>query len=203
MGKTCTSTHSHFCTSDVTKTTKNSKPKINYKYLESRLEKWKNGNLLSIFEEAEAVQLRLKKKKVKKDANRQKSFFSLMILGKVGEAAKFIDNDDSIKGVHSLSEEIKQILLEKHPKSRDAIDEALLQVTSTPPQPIIYEAMTSEIVMRIAKNMKGTGGPTQVDADLWRHFLCSKAYGNAPSELCQAVAYLTKGSVANTSILLA
>lgn len=46
--------------------------------------------------------------------------------------------------------------------------------------------------MRIAKNMKGSGGPTQVDSEIWRHLLCSKAYGNAPTDLCQSIADLTK-----------
>ena len=41
-----------------------------------------------------------------------------MLLGKVGDAAKKINNDDSIKGVHELNNEIRDILQEKHPQAR-------------------------------------------------------------------------------------
>ena len=115
-----------------------------------------------------------------------------MMFGKVGQAAKFINNEDSVKGVHSHTEEIKQILLTRHPKSREAVEEILTPNTSTPPEPIIYEEITAEKVMKVAKDMKGSGGPTQVDSEIWRHFLCSKAYGKASEETCQAIADVTK-----------
>ena len=36
-----------------------------------------------------------------------------MSLGKLGDAAKKVNNEDSIKGVHPLTEKIKEILQEK------------------------------------------------------------------------------------------
>ena len=176
------------------KPTKKSKRRTDAKYLTTRLERWEKGDLLSIINEIEAAQKILKKdpQKKKREANRQKTFISLMMFGKVGQAANFINNEDSVKGVHTLTEDLKQILLEKHPKSRDIVEETLLPDTSTPPEPIIYEGITSEEVLKVAKNMKGSGGPTQVDSEIWRHFLCSKAYGKASIECCEAIADLTK-----------
>ena len=40
--------------------------------------------------------------------------------------------------------------------------------------------------------MKGSGGPTQVDADLWKDLTCSKAFGKAPEQLCVAIADTAK-----------
>ena len=56
----------------------------------------------------------------------------------------------------------------------------------------MFEEITAQAVYRIAKNMRGSGGPTLIDSDTWKQLLCSKAYGNAATGLCQAVADLAK-----------
>ena len=68
-------------------------------------------------DEAAEIQRRIKTKTNtdKTEAN-QKAFVNLMLLGKLRDAAKKINNDDSIKGVHSLDDNIKAILQKKHPK---------------------------------------------------------------------------------------
>ena len=48
------------------------------------------------------------------------------------------------------------------------------------------------MVQKTARNIRGSGGPTLVDSDMWKHFLCSKQFGKASVDLCQAVADLTK-----------
>ena len=40
--------------------------------------------------------------------------------------------------------------------------------------------------------MKGSGGPTHVDSEIWKQFLCSRVFGKAGEDLCQAVADLAK-----------
>ena len=84
------------------------------------------------------------------------------------------------------------ILQEKYPKGREVDENIILEQTSAPPQPVIFEAITAESVQKVAKNMKGSGGPSLVDADTWKDFLCSKAFGNTSLQLCQAVADLAK-----------
>ena len=59
-----------------------------------------------------------------------------MFIGKVGQACKFVDNSNAVVGVHKVSDEIKQILAEKHPHSEDISSEALLPVTKEPPNPV-------------------------------------------------------------------
>ena len=171
-----------------------SKPREHSKYLASRLEKWKNGDMRSLMDENNEIQKRLKSRKNGGDKGdqKQKSFVKLMLLGKIGDAAKKINNEDSIKGVHDLDEEIKNILQQKHPPSKDPAEHIILPQTSARPQPVMYEEITADFVYRTAKRMKGSGGPTLIDSDAWKQFLCSKANGKAGTDLCQAVADMTK-----------
>ena len=44
----------------------------------------------------------------------------------------------------------------------------------------------------LQKRYKAQGGPTLIDADGWKHILCSKSYGNASTDLCNTIADLAK-----------
>ena len=82
--------------------------------------------------------------------------------------------------------------MEKHPKAKEASNDILLPPNATEPQPVIYEEIDGIAVYNAAKRMQGSGGPTHIDADGWKHILCSKSYGNASTELCNAIADLAK-----------
>ena len=114
-----------------------------------------------------------------------------MLVGKVSQAMKFINNDDLTLGVHPINSIIKELLQEKHPKGREALNEILL-TESAPSLPVIYEEIDADKVYKAALNLQGSGGPSLIDADGWRHMLCSKAYGNASTYLCQGIADLAK-----------
>ena len=115
-----------------------------------------------------------------------------MLLGKVSQAMKFINNDDTTAGVHPITDDIKALLQEKHPVGQPADLQILLPDTETVPQPVIYEEIDGEAVYKAAKNIQGSGGPTLIDADGWSHILCSKSYGKSSVELCDAIANLAK-----------
>ena len=113
-----------------------SKPRDHSKYLTTRLARWKEGQLPSLMDETNEIQRRLKAKMKsnntkKEDEQSQKAFVKLMLLGKIGDAAKKVNNEDSVKGVHQLNDEIKKILQEKHPEGRSSIPDVLLPQTST------------------------------------------------------------------------
>ena len=72
----------------------NSKPKDNVRYLLSRLERWEKGDIMSIFNETNEVQKRMRKTLTNRETAKEKSFLRLMMFGKIGPAAKFINNDD-------------------------------------------------------------------------------------------------------------
>ena len=115
-----------------------------------------------------------------------------MLLGKVSQAMKFVNSEDETRGVHSLTEEIKELLQQKHPKAREVCEEILLPQTALEPEDVIYEEIDGTAVYKAAKQIQGSGGPTLIDADGWRHILCSKSYGKASSDLCEAIADLAK-----------
>ena len=117
-----------------------SKPRENAKYLTSRLERWKDGNLESLMAETKEIQQRIKPydKDSKQEKSNQKMFVNLMLFGKLGDAAKKVNNEDSIKGVHELSEEIKNILQQKHPQSKEPADDILLPQTSISGEHVLF-----------------------------------------------------------------
>ena len=174
------------------KPSKKSKARDHTKYLMSRLEKWKQGNLQYLLAEGKEIQKRLRKNKSKKLESKQKSFLRLMSARKVGQVTKLINNNDMVVGVHSISDDIKEALAKKHPKAEKLFPEVLLQIDKPLPNPVIYENITAESIQRASKNLQGSGGPTLVDADAWKLFLCSRAYGKHPFHLAEAVAGLAK-----------
>ena len=169
-----------------------SKAKDNAKYLLSRLDRWKKGDLNSILVENIIIQNRLQKSLKVKEESKQKGFCRLMMAGKVGQAMKLINNEDSVVGVHSLSEDVKKILEDKHPPGEEASSEILLPNNNPDIQNIIFEEINADIVKTAARNLHGSGGPTLLDSDGWKHILCSKVYGKSSYQLCEAIAELTK-----------
>ena len=73
------------------------------KYLEKRLEYWKAGDLDSILSENREIQKKLRKTQDKKKESKEKAFNRLILLGKLSQAAKFVDSESETKGVHSLT----------------------------------------------------------------------------------------------------
>ena len=163
-----------------------SKPRDNAKFLALRLKKWNEGEIDAIMSEDKEIQKRLKKSFERKEESRDRAFLRNMLLGKIGPAAKFINNEDAVKGVHNLNEEIKTILLSKHPEGNEIDPSTLLPKTNEgEPEAVIYEEIDAELVRKTANRMKGSGGPTQIDSDMWKDFTGAKTLGKAPEQLCQ------------------
>ena len=167
-----------------------SKAKDHLKYLERRLKLWNAGDFAALLAENDEIQKRRSQDERKE--SREKAFCRLMFMGKVSQAMKFIDNENNTCGVHTLTEEIKELLLEKHPKAREPSNEILLPTVATEPDPVVFEEIDGTAVYNAAKNLQGSGGPTLIDADGWKHILCSKSFGNASTELCDAIADMAK-----------
>ena len=165
-----------------------SKARDHAKYLLARLEKWTNGDLKGLLDEARVIQEKLKRRKKADDSSRQKGFSRLMMVGKVGQAMKLINNEDSVVGVHTLNRRIKSLLQEKHPEAQIPPADILLPVTAPKAQPVVFEEISAELVEKAALRVKGSGGPTHMDSDGWKHILCSKSYGRLPFQLCGAIA---------------
>ena len=53
-------------------------------------------------DEARVIQDKLKRRKQSEKSSIQKGFSRLMMVGKVGQAMKLINNEDAVVGVHTL-----------------------------------------------------------------------------------------------------
>lgn len=176
----------------IQKPSKKSKAKDHAKYLASRLEKWSKGELKELISECFEIQTRITKSKARKIESKHKAFCRLMFQGKVGQACKYITNDSSVTGVHIMDKVIKKALHDKHPRAEDADNDALLQITTPEPENVIFEQLSAEIVQTCCRKLSGSGGPTLVDSDLWKYFVCSRAYGNHSYNLAEAISGLAK-----------
>ena len=170
-----------------------SKARDHYRYLSQRLEKWKNGDLEVLMDEAREIQKRHQKAVSAKCNNKRKLFCQFMLLGKVAQATKLINQEDSVVGVHEITDEIIQILQDKHPKAAHNSDsDTTTRTDHANIQPVIFEQIDESVIQAAAKSTFGSGGPSQVDADGWKHILCSKFYGKESASLCQAIACVAK-----------
>ena len=57
---------------------------------------------------------------------------------------------------------------------------------------MIFEETTGETVQKNSKKFICSGGPSIIDSDIRKDFLCSKSFGNASLQLCQAIADVAK-----------
>ena len=94
--------------------------------------------------------------------------------------------------MHQINECVLSKLKDKHPPASEANCKVQMEITKDPPVPVIFEEISAELVQKVTKQIQGSGGPTKVDADFFKHILCSKFYGKKSENLCIAVADLTK-----------
>ena len=162
-----------------------SKARDNSKYLSSRLEMWKVGDLNGLMSQSREIQKRVQNELKSRNTNRAKRFSQLMLLGKVAQATRLINNEDAIIGVHQITPSIIKTLQDKHPKCSRRSGQAF-----TPPVPVesvIFEQIDGKTIQDAAKSTFGSAGPTLIDADGWKHILCSKSYGKTNDYLAQSI----------------
>ena len=82
------------------------------------------------------------------------------------------------------------MLLEKHPKAKPVLSEALVQSPYEPVHPVRFEALTADLLKNVALHAHGSAGPSGLDSDCWRR-LCS-CFKNASSSLCHSLACVAR-----------
>ena len=169
-----------------------SKNRDHVRYLEKRLSWWKEGKLEELIEEGKAIQKSLMKLNESKRQSELKAFTRLMLQGQLKKALKFVDEDDSIVGVHELTPEIITELERKHPKQEPVDERVILPEQNFIVQPVIFERIDSEAIIKSAQNIHGSGGPTRIDADTWKNMICSKAHGSEGMQLAEEIAILSR-----------
>ena len=169
-----------------------SKAKDHTRYLNKRIELWKSGKVSEIMSECKEIQKRLVKSKRRQQQSILKGFTNLMLLGKVKQAIKLIDSDSEITGVHEITERIKDVLKKKHPDGGEIDESAVLKDNHPVVESVIFENINQDLVKKAAKTTFGSGGPTQVTADLWKFIICSKSFGNCSDFLAEEIAILAR-----------
>ena len=167
-----------------------SKARANSTYLSARLDLWKAGDFNGLIAQSREIQKRAQKAAATRTTNKVKLFSQLMFMGKVSQATRLINNEDSIVGVHQVTPNIIKTLQDKHPKCVPRSGPAQTPAVSV--QPVIFEEIDGQSIQDAAKSTFGSGGPTQIDADGWKHILCSKSYGKASDTLAQTIADMAK-----------
>ena len=87
---------------------------------------------------------------------------------------------------------MNEILNTKHPKAEPCHDDVLLPKNAEVVETVIFEEIDGELVKRAAKRTYGSGVPTKIDADTWKHLLCSKYYGALSDTLASDIANFAK-----------
>ena len=57
---------------------------------------------------------------------------------------------------------------------------------------MIFESIDLELVYKTAKMINGSGGPTLIDSECWKHLLCSNNFKVQQKNLCDAIAKLAQ-----------
>ena len=173
------------------KPSKTSKTKDHKSHLMRRLQMWKEGSIEGLVKEGKAIQKRLVSGKRQNTQNLSRTFTNLVLQGKVSAACKLINQNNC--GPLEINENVLDALKEKHPQAKEARQDAVVE-NPTPRfvQPIIFEGIDGSLVGKSAKNIKGSGGPTKIDADTWKQMLCSKSFSPASQNLCDEIAIFTR-----------
>ena len=141
--------------------------------------------------EAETIQQRLTSNNDLKNIAVSKKFAKLMGKGNINGSLKLLTNNMT-NGILPLDEKTLYSLKQKHPQSKPACEEALINDKPPVIHPIIFDDMNEELVRKAVIKTKGRSSPSGLDADGWRKMLTSKVLGNYPSDLCKAIADFIK-----------
>lgn len=177
-----------------------SKSRDHLKCLERRLKLWNDGNLEDLYNEGKAIQNQLKKSQKKPETpNIPKLFDKLMGLGKIRDAMRLVRGSNINDGVMEPEDiignkTVLEVLKEKHP-NRTHFQESSLVPPETDEcpslsHPILFEEIDGHKIRKIVMKMHGAGGPSAIDANIWRRF-CTGFHKDS-EQLCQAIATISK-----------
>ena len=145
--------------------------------LEKRLVLWKEGEIQKLIREGQVIQHRIgKQSKHTNSQDRSKVFAKLVLEGRINSALRFL-NESSSGGVLPLTDEVMSQLREKHPPPQPANLGSLLfgPVVDDFPKSI-YNEIDGEMIRQAALKTKGSGGPSNIDANGFRRILACKSF---------------------------
>ena len=160
--------------------------------LAKRLVLWKKGEDDTILREGRMIQRRLGDSRRATDPpNRAKIFANLVMTGQVNLALRYL-SDDQGGGILPLSDDVMEQLKEKHPKPQVVqLGSLLFGPIKDIPDTLYYE-INEDMVRDAALRTKGSCGPSGVNANSFRRILTCKSFKRSGTELCEAIASMTK-----------
>ena len=170
--------------------------------LERRLRAWRAGDVEGLLKEGRTIQHCLPpyggaESAKEREEKRATTFARLVLAGKMHAAIRYL-SDSNHNGLLSLdelcgTENVRSVLAEKHPEARPVQKDALLSTEEMDLQtvhPVLFEQITADKVRSAALRIKGTAGPSGVDAAGWRRILVS--FHRESDNLCTAIAAFTR-----------
>jgi hypothetical protein len=171
------------------------------KCLERRIDMWKKGQIDDLFTEAKLLQQRAADnfRISKKDEDTAHSFANLIFQGKIKDALRLLSSTPSggplsPDTVLSACDDrtVFEELCGKHPKGKDICPSAIVSENdhTCPSHPVIFDALDGAVIKDIASHMKGSAGPSGLDAEDWRQMCCS--FKDVSDHLCNTLANTAK-----------
>ena len=147
---------------------------------------------------AEAVPHKNTRRPTTGEQDTARKFGNCMSTGRVNEALRILSESEAEprSGVLQLDEvitlkdgetmSVKDLLVEKHPSKHSASAVTLIGGECPQVNTIRFEGFTPALLQQVAKECRGSTGPSGLDSDAWRR-LCSSCKG-ASTAICQALA---------------
>ena len=160
-----------------------SKAKEHTKLLEERLRLWKNGQFNELHRQARTIQQKLKSGKRRTNDDIVRIFSKLMFEGKVSAALKFLDEN-----AHNAVLDPNEEVLQPQEISKDALIKGPLMKIN----PAKYFDIDEQLVLKAANTTKGSGGPSQLDAQQWKRMPTSNQFKNEAKDFRDSLACFAK-----------
>ena len=174
------------------------KPKEHSISLSRRMSLWQAGEFDKLVREARYIQECYGSRRRSRTPEQVSKIFSkLMLEGKVNAAMRLLDETNS-GDVLSLSNEVLEELLKKHPASQPADESTLIRGEVPFVDPAVFANIDKASVAGAAMYTKGAAGPSGLDALGWRHVLVSQNYGYTGKELRESIASMTRNLATRT-----
>ena len=121
-----------------------------------------------------------------------------MFQGKCNSAVSILVEDKNSGGVLNENDKlpsgeiVSDVLCEKHPKAQGLNQEALIAQPTPPttPNAVVFDCLDADLIYHVAKQTKGSAGPSGLNAHAWRKLCCS--FSDASDDLCQALASVAR-----------
>ena len=116
------------------------------------------------------------------DENFDKRFGLLVPNGNVGGAMKLLETSTK-GGILEINEYTKELLKQKHPEAEPLQEELLLQGPVDDVPAAIFDALSPDLIQKMALKTQGSSGPSGMDSDEWRRILGTQCFKNSSDNL--------------------